>query len=113
MWDWCGRSATRKWLRSARRGEQRQSETNVSSSLQGADVPHFTLAAVTAGFALIPRFTIAAHVAGQEVVADGAVLGVGGGERRHGAARASARIFPRQARILGAVSEHFSRCLLG
>ena len=57
---------------------------------------------VLAGFALQPGLRAAGHIARQEIAAGLAVLGIGGGDRSDGAARARARIFPRLAGVLAA-----------
>ena len=48
----------------------------------------------------------AADIARQEIAAGLAVLGIGRGDRRDGAARAGARVFPRRAGVLAAAAEH-------
>src|SRR5262249_25132038 len=60
-----------------------------------------------AGFALEPGFrTLQLHVARKEVTAGIAILGVGTGDRRNGAACAAAGIFPGGADLVLAALEH-------
>src|SRR5665647_535398 len=61
-----------------------------------------------AGFALHPGLRAAADIARQEIAAGLAVLGIGGGDRGDGAARARARIFPRLAGVLSPAAEQFA-----
>src|SRR5262245_13379164 len=94
MWGNCGRVAT---------GDRRASRPLG----QRPQVLHFPLALVdAAGLALEPGLVTLAHVARQEVAAGEAVLVVGGRDRRDGAARAGARVLPRDAGIPAAAAEH-------
>src|SRR5262249_29879679 len=97
MWCWCCHTATRIGQGGAGRGPRaamaRRRDAAGSGAVepaQGLYFPFTTLRA--AGFALQPGLGAVVHVAGQEIAANDAVLGVGGGDRCDGAACARARI---------------------
>src|SRR5215831_8539786 len=73
----------------------------------GADFPLALMDA--AALALQPGLAALAHVARQEIAAHQAVLGIGGGQRGHGPARAGLRIFPRNAGRLAVARERLAR----
>src|SRR4029453_3125809 len=80
-----------------------------SGSVPGLEVAHlpFALRDPT-GLALHPRLVAVAYVTRQEIAAGHAVLVVGGCDRRDGAARARAWVFPRHAAVGAAAAEEFA-----
>src|SRR6185437_2132546 len=82
------------------------SQASPSGSLPGLERAHFPAVIPLASFALHPGLRSAVDIARQEISTGLAVLGIGGSDRGHSAARASAWIFPRCADIFAAASEY-------
>src|SRR5262245_16189088 len=111
MWCWCCHTATRIDGAGGPRPIRPPLALCPIEPAQGLYFPFTTLRA--AGLALQPGLGAVAHVAGQEVAAHDAVLRIGGGDRRDGAARARAGILPWHAGILTVPAQHVVDGCLG
>src|SRR6185437_16526880 len=77
-----------------------------SGALPRLERAHFPAFFLLAGCSLHPGLRAAVDITRQKIPASLAVLGIGGGDRGDGAARARMRIFPRGARVFAAAVEY-------